>query len=220
MELNEIGKKKFLGKGEMAKCYLLEDGNVLKLFNCQRSIDEMEMFKHFMKYDNDSFVFPFEFIYDSEKFYGYITKFALGKTLEVEFPKSNLLNLSTNSIRLEKDIDFVSQGGIVLYDLHDRNVLYDGKKYSVIDHDENGIKEDVSTVRRTNRQMHRILIGNLFIENLRKLERTKLITDKIQIYKFMDMKPSEMIVQIKSDMDNYYKEDINTVEEVKDIIRR
>ena len=220
MELNEIGKKKFLAKGFMAKCYLLEDGNVLKIFNCQRSIDEMEMFKHFLKYDNDSFVFPFEFIYDSEKFYGYITKFVLGNTLEVEFPKSNLLNLSTNSIRLEKDIDFVSDGGIVLYDLHDQNVLYDGKKYSVIDHDENGIKEDISTVRRTNRQMHRILIGNLFIENLRKLERTKLITDKIQIYKFMKMPPSEMIVQIKSDMDKYYKEDVSTIEELKDIIRR
>ena len=30
MNLEEIGNKKFIGKGNMSKCYLLDDGNVLK----------------------------------------------------------------------------------------------------------------------------------------------------------------------------------------------
>ena len=67
MNLREIKNKKFLGKGNFSKCYLLDDGNVLKIFNKPKSLYEMDNFKYFIKYSNDSFVFPFEFIYDRRK---------------------------------------------------------------------------------------------------------------------------------------------------------
>lgn len=220
MRLEEIGKKEFLGKGGIAKCYTLEDGNVLKLFNHPRRVCEIERFKYFLEYANDSFLFPFEFIYDSEKIYGYITEKAPGVTLKQAFPTSNLLEMSKHSYKLEKDINFVSRGGILLYDMHDENVLYDGNKYSVIDPDENGRSSDLGSVFDSNHFIHRILISNLFLENLSKIKRTKVIKDKVTKYKYMSMKPSEMIVQVKDDMEKYYKENVDTIEDVINIVKR
>ena len=114
MKLKDIGSKEFFDKGGLSKCYLLEDGNILKLFKQPRKLYEMDNFKYFLKYSNDSFCFPFEFIYDSRKFYGYIMKRMPGKKLGEVFSASNLINLSKHSYKLEKDIDYVSSGGIVL----------------------------------------------------------------------------------------------------------
>lgn len=220
MRLEEIGKKEFLGKGGVAKCYTLEDGNVLKLFNYPRRVCDIEKFKYLMKFGNDSFLFPFEFIYDEEKFYGYITHKAPGITLEKSFPTSDLLDLSKHSYKLERDIDFVSEGGILLYDMHEENVLYDGKKFSVIDPDENGRSKDIESVFDTNHFIHRALISNLFIMNLSKTKKTKVIRDKITKYKYMPVRPSELIVQVKDDMERYYKEKIDTLDDINKIVRR
>ena len=150
MLLKEIGNKKILGEGRMSRCYLLEDGNVLKLFKHTRNLYEMDNFKYFLQYSNDSFVFPFDFIYDSRNFYGYIMKKAPGKTLKQIFSKSTLTNLSNHSYKLERDIDFISSGGIFIYDFHDENVLYDGNKYSVIDPDEYGVRSNIERAKEYN----------------------------------------------------------------------
>ena len=50
MLLKEIGNKKFLGEGRMSKCYLLDDGNVLKIFNEPKNLYEMDNFKYFLQY--------------------------------------------------------------------------------------------------------------------------------------------------------------------------
>lgn len=220
MLLKEIGNRKFLGKGTMSRCYLLEDGKVLKLFKRTRNLYEMDNFKYFLEYSNDSFVFPFEFIYDSRKFYGYIMKKAPGKALKQIFSKSTLTNLSNHSYKLERDIDFVSSGGIFLYDLHDENVLYDGNKYSVIDPDENAISDNPLRAKEFNNKAHRMLIGNLFLDNIESIKHTRLIRKNIYEYKNIGIRPSEMIAQVKSDMENYYKEKIETLEDINNIIRR
>jgi len=220
MDLNEIKNKKKFAVGRTAHLYLLEDGNILKLFKNTRDLYEIDRFKYMLNYDNDSFIFPFEFIYDSKKFYGYITKRALGKSLESVFSQSNLLDLSTHSLQLEKDIDYVSKGGIALYDFHDQNLLYDGKIFSAIDHDENGIYKTEEYAKEINHERHRIMIGKLFENNIEKQKNTNFILDKVTEYKYMDIRPSEMIIKLKEEMDKYYKEDINTVDEVRDIIRR
>lgn len=219
MNLREISNKKILGRGAFSKCYLLEDGNVLKIFNRPKNLYEMEHFKYFIKYSNDSFVFPFEFIYDSGWFYGYIMKKAPGETFLCAFPKSNLENLSKHSVKLESDIDYISDAGIVLYDLHDENILYDGFKYSVIDPDENGISRNIIYARENNNKTHSTLLCNLFLSNIEKASNTRLIRENIEKYKKMIIRPSDMIMQIKEDMENYYKEEINTVEDVKKFIR-
>ena len=218
MELKEIKNKKYFNKGRTAKCYLLDNGNILKLFNSKRDLSEIDRFKYMMEYANDSFIFPFEFIYDSKKFYGYITKRAPGIILESAFSKSNLINLSKHSQVLEHDIDYISEGGIALYDFHDQNVLYDGKRYSVIDHDENAIYRSVDYAKDFNQESHRIMVGKLFENNIRNGKHTKFILDKVNQYKYSDIRPSQMIGEIKQDIDFYFKEDIKTIEELNSII--
>lgn len=220
MKLEEIGKKQFLGEGFMAKCYTLENGNVLKLFNNPMNVSEIDRFKYFLKYSNDTILFPFEFIYDENTFYGYITKRALGQTLGQTFSNSNLLNLSTNSYKFERDIDFVSNGGIILYDLHEDNVLYDGNKYTVIDPDEYEKNDGFLYTKESNQAIHRFLINDLFYINLVKFKTSKMLLEKITKYKYLSIKPSQMIVQIKEDIEKYYKEDITTLDDIKNITRR
>lgn len=220
MNLREISNKKFFDKGSLSKCYLLEDGNILKIFNKTKGLGEMDNFKYFLKYSNDSIVFPFEFIYDAKKFYGYIMKRMPGKKLREVFNTSILTDLSKYSYKLEKDIDFVSSVGITLYDLHDGNILYDGSKYTIIDPDEYSVTADPLKAKEFNHRFHRILIGNLFLENIQNIEHIKLIRENIAKYKYTDVRPSEMIAQIKDDLEKYYKENIETIEDVNNIIRR
>ena len=220
MRLEEIGKKEKFKVSRMARLYTLEDGNVLKLFKNSKELYEIDRYKYMLNYNNESFVFPFEFIYDSEKFYGYITKRVYADTLESIFFKSDLLKLSSNSIKLEKNINYISKGGIVLYDFHNENILYDDKNYSVIDHDENAICRNEEYAKTTNQNYHRIVIGNLFLENIENNKHTKLIKDKISKYKYMKIKPSEMIIRIKEDIDKQFNTDINKIEDLNNIFRR
>lgn len=220
MNLNEIGKKEEFIISKLSKLYILEDGNILKLFKNPRDVSEIDRYRYMLNYDNDNFVFPFEFIYDNRKFYGYITRRVNGKTLGSVFSKSILLDLSTNSHRLEKNIDYVSDGGITLYDLHSENILYDGKNYSVIDHDENGLYRKPQDAKSDNRFYYRTVIGNLFINNIENNKHTRLIKENINKYIYMKMFPSEMIVKVKEEMEKYYKEKIDTIDDLHTILRR
>lgn len=222
MKLEEIGKCEKFKVCKMSKLFILEDNKILKLFKNPRDLSELERYKYFLNYENDSFIFPVEFIYDYKKFYGYITKRVYADTLESVFSKSDLIKLSSNSFKLEKNIDFISSGGITLYDFHLENVLYDGKNYSVIDHDEDGILQNSENVKKRNQHVHRTLIGNLFIEKLEEIDwkHTKLIRENIYEYMYSKIRPSEMIIRVKEQIDKEYKEDIKELEDIKNIVRR
>lgn len=222
MELNEISKKELFVESRSANLYKLENGNIFKMFKKPKPVSEIDKFKYFLNYQNDSFVFPFEFIYDSEKFYGYITKYVKGETLEDAFSKSSLYDLSKNSLKLEKNIDYISSGGIVLKDFHEQNLLYDGKKYSAIDHDRNTIENGIKEIKIKNQGSYRTLIINLFVDNLRNIDfdHTKLIRKQIYQYRYIRIKPSELIITIKEELDKIYKEDINTLDDITQILKR
>ena len=74
MRLEEIGNKQKYKVSRMAKLFILDDDNILKLFKNPKEIYEIDRYKYMLNYDNESLVFPFEFIYDEKNFYGYITK--------------------------------------------------------------------------------------------------------------------------------------------------
>ena len=85
MNLDDFITKKLLKDGKNSKCYLLQTGEVFKQFKPAISPNDVEKFKYFLNYKNESFFFPFEFLCDGKKFYGYISKRALGKTLSESF---------------------------------------------------------------------------------------------------------------------------------------
>lgn len=221
MNLKQFKTKKFLNKGTTGKCFLLKDGTVFKKFNSPLDLSELERFKYFLNYKNDNFLFPFDFIYDNKKFYGYITKRALGDTLQKTFKNSDLEKLSINCIKLEKNIDLISEGKIIMYDYHSENVMYDGNLIQVIDSDDYGITDFYTedAVKERNYEYNRIMMCNLCLTNIKLNKHTDYITDRIIRYKHSDVKVSEILVNIKEDIEKHYKENISTINDFNNIIR-
>lgn len=222
MNLEDFISKKLLKKGTTAKCFLLQNGNIFKQFNNPLCISDVERFKYFLNFENESILFPFDFIYDNKKFYGYVAKRAFGQTLRESFSGSNLERLSTHSIKTEKNIDFVSQGKILMHDLHSDNVIYDGNLVQIIDPDEYGIRDiyTVDEIKDINFKYYRTLISNLFITNIGINKNTQYIIDKINFHKYTGYRASEVIINIKYEMEKYTKETINTVDDFNSIIKR
>lgn len=222
MNIEDFMNKKLLQKGTTSKCFILKSGNVFKKFNNPLKICDLERFKYFLDFQNENILFPFDFIYDNEKFYGYVTKRAVGQTLRESFLSSNLEKLSTNSIKVEKNIDFVSQGKILMHDLHSENVIYDGNLVQIIDPDEYGIRYSYSSdeIKDINFKYYRTLISNLFITNIGLNKHTQYIIDRINLHKYSGNRASEIIIQIKDDMEKYIKGQIETVEDFNNIIRK
>lgn len=222
MNLEEYTSKKLLKKGTTAKCFLLQTGNVFKQFNTPLNISDMERFKYFLDYQNSSILFPFDFIYDNKRFYGYVTKRAIGDTLGNAFSGCNLEKLYEHSIDVEKNIEFVSEGKILMHDLHSDNVIYDGNLIQIIDPDEYGIRESYTKeeIKAINFKYYRTLISHLFIANIGIKENTQYIIDRINFHKYTGKTVSEIIIKIKEEMEEYTKERIQTVEDFNGIIRR
>lgn len=222
MNLEDFISKKLLKKGTTAKCFLLQNGNVFKQFNSPLNISDVERFKYFLNFENENILFPFDFVCDNKKFYGYVTKRAFGQTLRESFSGSNLERLSTHSIKTEKNIDFVSQGKILMHDLHFDNVIYDGNLVQIIDPDEYGIRDiyTVDEIKDINFKYYRTLISNLFITNIGINKNTQYIIDKINFHKYTGYRASEVIINIKYEMEKYTKETINTVDDFNSIIKR
>jgi len=222
MDLQQFTNKKYLNRGQCSKCYILPNGNVFKQFNNPLSISDIERFKYFLKYENESFLFPFDFVHDKKKFYGYITKKALGLTLRECFSVSDLENMAKNSQNLEENINYVSKGKIVMNDYHSENIMYNQKMFEVIDTDEYSIRDyaTIEEVTDINMKNHRKLITNLFITNIKNNSHTKYILDRINIYKYSGMPASQIIIKIKEDMEKHYKESIETVDDFNEVIRK
>lgn len=222
MNIEDFMSKKLLKKGTTAKCFLLQNGNVFKQFNSPLNISDVERFKYFLNFENENILFPFDFVCDNKRFCGYVTKRAIGDTLTESFSSSNLEKLSTNSIKVEKNIDLVSQGKILMHDLHSDNVIYDGNLMQIIDPDEYGIRDiyTVEEIKDTNFKYYRTLISNLFINDLEINKNTQYVIDKINLYKYTGYRASEVIIKIKDDMEKYTKETINTVDDFNRIIKR
>ena len=208
--------KKYIGEGIQGKCYELKNGIILKKFKYPRDIEDIEKFKYFLEYQNDSFMFPFDFIYNKRNFHGYFCKKALGKSLGQTFKDSNLIKMAENSQKLEEDINKVSDGKIRLYDIRYENILYDQNKLSVIDPDEFSHLDYLTTdqVKRDNNNQYRSLIVNLFLRNLQFNEQSFKLY-RIDDYRRSNIPVSEIIYRIKRDLDRYYNVDIQTLDELK-----
>lgn len=222
MKKEELMKKRKLGEGETSICYELQNQNVFNEFNSPLSLSEIEKFKHFLKYENKSFLFPFDFVYDEKYFYGYITKRARGLELHENILKSDLEKLSKASSVVEEDIDFISQGNILIRDLHAGNIIYDDEKLQIIDQNEYIIKPnyDIVDVIGENSKTYRIMFTNLFKSYIFHNKESRFILQKLNKYENSGYSTSEIIIKLKEDIEKHYKEEINTLEEFDRLIRK
>ena len=215
MNLDQFMNKKYLNKGQTGICYLLGNNTVLKIFNDSKKTSEIDKFKYFQKFNNNSFVFPFEFVQYDDIFYGYISQFVVGKRLREVFNDSNLVTMSKKSYKLEKDIDFVSSGKIIVEDLSADNILY-SDEFKVIDPDYYVVDNsyDVDYINKLNHEIYKGTILDLFVyPYLKNKENHKFIIDRAEYYNHKDIKASELILCFKEDMEKYYKEEFETINE-------
>ena len=228
MQLNEIetiksiNELEVLGKGHGGVCYDLGNGNALKLFSEVKSLKEIEKFKYMLKHKNESFLFPFEFISDNEHFLGYITKKSLGRTLEKSINGLNIEKLSTDSIPLEYNIKQLSKGKILLDDFHEGNIMYDKNKLEVIDTDfyKTDVDLPLEVIEKRNLNYYKLVISGLFRRGIMYTKETKYIIDRIIKYEYLTISGSEMLIKIKEEMEKYYKEKIDTIDDLHTILRR
>lgn len=220
MDLKNI-KIKTTFKGRSSTCYVLENGDILKIFNNPKRKEEIKKFKYFLEYSNNSFMFPKELVYDSKYFYGYVTGFINANTLEDSFYKSSLVKLSSHSLKLERDIDLISQAGILVNDLHSKNILYDGAKLSVIDFDDYDINKDINKTNISNQRDYKGVISNLFLDYTQlKFDKKQYLLEKLNKYNYMTIRPSEIIIIMKELLEKYCGEEIDKVEDFNNIVRR
>ena len=222
MDLEQFINKKYLSKGQTSVCYLLNDNTVLKIFNDSMNTNKIDKFKYFQKYSNSSFVFPFEFIQHNDIFLGYISEFVAGKKLRDVFYDSNLTTMSEKSYKLERNIDFVSTGKIIIEDFSSDNVIYNNE-FKVIDPDCYTIINDygVDDIKKLNHKIYKDVILNLIVlPYIKKREKYKFIIDRTNYYRDKDIKVSELILNFKDDLEKYYKEEIYTMNGFNKILRR
>ncbi len=221
-EIGQINKLEILGKGHEGICYDLGNGNALKLFNEAGDLSEIEKFKYLLNYKNESFLFPFDFIVDNELFLGYITKKSLGKTLEKSFNSLDLEKLSTHSIPIEYNIKQLSKAKILFDDFHEGNIMYDTEKLEVIDTDFYQINVDLplDSIKKKNSDYYKLIIGGLLKRGIMCTKETRYIIDKIIKYEDLTISGSEMLIKVKELMEKYYKEKINTIDDLHTILRR
>lgn len=221
-DLPNISELEFLGKGHEGVCYDLKNGNALKLYGNVRSLFEIEKFKYMLKHKNESFLFPFEFVFDNEHFLGHISKKALGLTLEKSFNNLDLETLFVHSMSLEDNIEQISQAKILLDDFHEGNVMYDKEKLEVIDTDFYKINVDipVKNITRLNLDYYKFTISGLLKRGIKCTDKTRYIFDKIVKYEYLTKSGSELLIKIKEDMEKYYKEKIDTIEDLHEVLRR
>lgn len=222
MRKEELIKKRKLGKGKTSICYEIQNQNVFNEFINPLNLSDVEKFKHFLKYENESFLFPFDFVYDEKYFYGYITKKARGLELQENILKSDLEKISKASSVVEEDIDFISQGNILIRDLHAGNIIYDDEKLQIIDPNEYIIKPnyDIVDVIGENAKTYRIMFTNLFKSFIFHNKESRFILQKLNKYENSGYSASEIITKLKEDIEKHYKEEINTLEEFNRIVRK
>lgn len=221
MNLETIGKKQFLGGGHFGKCYVLDNGMILKLYNESKNLSEIEKFKYFLKYKNENFLFPFDFIYDEELFYGHISKRSMGTEIGKCFSSINLNNLLRHAKTLENGIKTISDGKILIFDFSSSNVLYDNEKLEVIDHDFYQIKQDmkISEIKKQNIEHLRGLVACLFMDELIEEESARKIVEKIMEYEDYDNSIDDMIFLIKQEIEKHYQEQIDKIDDLKNILK-
>ena len=139
MDLKYINDNKgeFINGGGTGSVYEMGKDLVYKEFHEPQPLFHMHLYKKLTKYKNHKNVyFPIDFASDGHYLYGYICKKAPGDLLYYSMPTIDLDTLSKTSDEIEDVIGSISRDKIIMYDVHDANILFDGKKQMLIDPDE------------------------------------------------------------------------------------
>ncbi|MBR1376707.1 MAG: hypothetical protein IJ565_02725 [Bacilli bacterium] len=159
-----------IGVGTTAICFCLLDGRVFKYYINTRQTMLMFANPHFKAkleristITNDSYVGPQELLFIKGELKGYFYPYVEGKTLKSTRKDITLSELFRNYEKLLTDTIEVSKKGFTLYDLHDRNIIFNDY-FNIIDLDRCYFENDKfeHTLRINLRTISETILGYIF----------------------------------------------------------
>lgn len=220
-DLEFITPEKKVGIGSTAKCYLLKNNKVFKEFHHPYDLGVMKIYKELSKFKSDSILFPEELVYDDLNFYGYVTGYAKGKMIGTGFSNIDLDLLSKQSIKLESDIKDISQEKLIMDDLYEGNIMYDGENIKVIDTDYYDIFDNLSKEEAyfKNLSYYKRTIYHLLSDNLEMCLTNNFILEKVDKYRTLKLTGSELLNNILLELQKEYGNDVKSIADANKKIR-
>ena len=192
-----LNSLKFIGMGSQGCCYL-DNNIVVKIFHDYLDNDFLEISaQEIMKFSaikNRTYIWPSSTIKLNNLVIGYVSDYAKGKNLYKINPLSiNLNNLEKAIVLAHKDIEIISNHGILTYDVM-YNILL-GKKLYVVDHEEYTYRDDLdnSTLISKNSfnfnyEIYDFLIDSFF---------NKIVKDNKELSELYKYKNEDVLIFLK-----------------------
>ena len=185
---------RYISIGTTAICFLMPNGRVLKLFvNTYRKQQLFKLYPNIVDHldeiseiKNDSYIPPEEVLIKNNVCVGYIYDYIKAKELKHIKLNTKINDLIDAYSKLEEDTHKISDKKFKLYDLHDKNILFNGN-YKIIDLDRGHFFNEVS--------------DKIYNFNIQKINKTI-------IYSILGIKIYDDLNFINKDLDELYKESI------------
>ena len=220
-KLRDFIKQKYvkvLGAGREGTCYLMPEGYVIKKLNDEYYESYIEKFEGI---DIQSFVFAFGGIIVNEFVIALMLRYIDGpEIVKVNFEKYELELLKNALNILSKDIKELSERGIKAIDVYERNILFDGKLFSLIDAQCYEFNSYPFLEGINNVTIMKEIYKNLFSKNM--FATSFLLSSEFKDYLYdyyLLSHPGELIDGIKDEFYRKYHEELNTLDDMKRVLR-
>lgn len=181
-----LKNSQIIGVGTTAICFLMQDGNVLKVylntFNKKELFYKRNMLEHLKllnSISNDSFIGPTEVLVKNGNCVAYIYPYVYARTLFNMKKDTTIYDIVQSFDKLIDDTKKISEKSFRLGDIHDQNILFN-HVYSIIDLDRGYIEDryDIKNIQTSNmKEITKTIIYALF--KVKCFEEISFFDDKL-----------------------------------------
>ena len=164
--------KKYIGSGRTARCYLLKDGSVLKIFKNNYdalSVLEKDMFNKntdiLTNMSNNTFVGPKKLVMENNFVIGYLYSYVNGKTINKINNDTKLRDIFRSYNQVINDVKDITNKSIYLRDTNYDNIIYDNCSIHIIDLDYSFFSENKNKdilLYTNSKEVFTNVVGGLF----------------------------------------------------------
>lgn len=208
-----------IGIGTTGICYLMKDKRVLKIFlnTCgteylfSKYENILDHFDQINTLKNDSYIVPEELLIKDKQCVAYIYDYIESRTLKYIKLNTKIDSLLYGYDKLYEDTKDISNKKFCLYDLHDKNILFNGN-YKIIDLDKGTFENEMTEENIFKNNMN--LINKIILYSLFRIKNDKIMD-------FYNIKLSESykknIMNDYKGMKDFFKDLQNTQKNIKTV---
>ena len=217
-DIDEFIKKhstRFLGSGLEGRCYLLDDGTVVKVLFKKDKSNNLLKFKDI---NNPSFIFAKESGYIDDAIVALFMEYVEGENLAKRVPvEQKIVTLGSQLQELVENLKKISQTGILVNDFHCENIMYNENGFKVIDTEGYNIN-DKNNEKTNIREVMTRIYGMLLYKIIRyeEIRREFIKYGKFEILE----NPLEHAIELKNLISELTNENIETLDEANKILQK